>query len=275
MERYDPKWAMWVGSGEHFSFGNQVEAARRNWETLVRSAGTASRRRGRRDRRAPRLRRRSEGSGGEDVGRQTGPCWNPCSLGADWTNITCVRKGSPPLKAAGPTPPALLDADVDYTLFWRLLPAAKRSGAHALEALAPAFYARRRRRRRKSGGLGPRAGAARTRREGNGSVNPLFVPREWMLVEAYDEAAERGDKSVIETPQQLFSRPYSDDHDPTLVANTPGARPTALIRRAALATCPDRREPSSEEARRVLTWTWVENGCPSAETRGPHASRRM
>ena len=37
MERYDPKWAMWVGSGEHYSFGNQVEAARRNWETLVRS----------------------------------------------------------------------------------------------------------------------------------------------------------------------------------------------------------------------------------------------
>ena len=48
-------------------------------------------------------------------------------------------------------------------------------------------------------------------------VNPLFVPREWMLVEAY-EAAERGDSSVIETLQQLFMRPYSDDHDPTLVA---------------------------------------------------------
>ena len=31
MERYDPKWAMWVGSGDAgpFSFGNQVEAARR------------------------------------------------------------------------------------------------------------------------------------------------------------------------------------------------------------------------------------------------------
>ena len=48
-------------------------------------------------------------------------------------------------------------------------------------------------------------------------VNPLFVPRERMLVEAY-EAAERGDNSVIETLQLLFSRPYSDDHDPTLVA---------------------------------------------------------
>ena len=28
---------MWVGSGEHYSFGNQIEAARRNWVTLVRS----------------------------------------------------------------------------------------------------------------------------------------------------------------------------------------------------------------------------------------------
>ena len=48
-------------------------------------------------------------------------------------------------------------------------------------------------------------------------VNPLFVPREWMLVEAY-EAAERGDNSVIETLQRLFAKPYSDDHDPALVA---------------------------------------------------------
>ena len=31
------------------------------------------------------------------------------------------------------------------------------------------------------------------------------------------EAAERGDNSVIETLQQLFMRPYSDDHDPRLV----------------------------------------------------------
>ena len=32
------------------------------------------------------------------------------------------------------------------------------------------------------------------------------------------EAAERGDNSVIETLQLLLSRPYSDDHDPGLVA---------------------------------------------------------
>ena len=38
-----------------------------------------------------------------------------------------------------------------------------------------------------------------------------------MLVEAY-EAAERGDNSVIETLQRLFSNPYSDDHDSALVA---------------------------------------------------------
>ena len=35
VERYDKTWAMWVGSGDHFAFGNALEAARRNWATLV------------------------------------------------------------------------------------------------------------------------------------------------------------------------------------------------------------------------------------------------
>ena len=113
---------------------------------------------------------------------------------------------------------ALLEPDVDYTLFWRLLPTSKRAGAHALEALAPAFYAPPSPAKAKKW----RDWLARWRRaepdvKGMNQVNPLFVPREWMLVEAY-EAAERGDNSVIETLQRLFSRPYSDDHDPALVA---------------------------------------------------------
>jgi len=123
---------------------------------------------------------------------------------------------------------ALLDADVDYTLFWRLLASVKPSGAHALTALAPAFYVPPSPAKAKRW----RAWLARWRRadpdanamdrvspdmDAMTDVNPLFVPREWMLVEAY-EAAERGDNSVIETLQQLFMRPYSDDHDPALVA---------------------------------------------------------
>ena len=113
---------------------------------------------------------------------------------------------------------ALLDADVDYTLFWRRLAAAARTDADAFEALAPAFYVPPSPEKAKRW----RAWLARWRRadpdaDAMNKVNPLFVPREWMLVEAY-EAAERGDNSVIETLQRLFARPYDDDHDPALVA---------------------------------------------------------
>ena len=86
---------------------------------------------------------------------------------------------------------ALLDTDVDYTFFWRRLsPAAKRSGAAALEALAPAFYVPPSPARAKQW----RDWLARWRRAGPNvdamnKVNPLFVPREWMLVEASPRVA--------------------------------------------------------------------------------------
>ena len=213
LERYDPKWAMWVGSGEHYSFGNQVEAARRNWETLVRSlepllddaaAATAARR-----------------AFADEAERAEMAMW-AAKLGlvhvqadTDWTNVTGVTTSAKKLWADAA---ALLDADVDYTLFWCRLAATARTDADALEALAPAFYAPPSPQKAKKW----RAWLKSWRRAGPDPdamdrVNPLFVPREWMLVEAY-EAAERGDNSVIETLQRLFARPYADDHDPALVA---------------------------------------------------------
>eukprot|EP00435_Cladocopium_sp_Y103_P021343 s1892_g5.t1 len=39
--------------------------------------------------------------------------------------------------------------------------------------------------------------------------NPKYVPREWMLVEAYD-AASRGDYSITHNLYQLFRRPYDE-----------------------------------------------------------------
>lgn len=211
MERYDPAWAMWVGSGEHYAFGNQLVAAQRNWETLVKSL-------------EPLLHIRVSRTF-EDEARRAKAAMLAAKLGlvnvqadADWTNITC----SPAILAATTTlwkdVSALLDADVDYTLFWRRLSSAARAADAdaALEALAPAFYVQPAKTKQW------RSWLARWRKEGPDAdamnrVNPLFVPREWMLVEAY-EAAERGDGSVIATLQRLFSRPYSDDHDPSLVA---------------------------------------------------------
>ena len=39
--------------------------------------------------------------------------------------------------------------------------------------------------------------------------NPKYVPREWMLVEAYTKAAE-GDYSVVQELYNLFKQPYDE-----------------------------------------------------------------
>lgn len=43
-------------------------------------------------------------------------------------------------------------------------------------------------------------------------VNPKFVPREWMLKQAY-EAAGEGDHSVLEELQAVLSRPYEEQSE--------------------------------------------------------------
>ena len=232
MERYDPGWAMWVGSGEHYSFGNQLEAARRNWETLVSSLepllDDAAR-----DRpveynyahyesltAALTVARR----GFADYARNATEMIWAAKLGLcstsdlldRYSGFCFVEKVAAASKLWADAS-ALLDADVDYTLFWRRLAAAARTDTDALEALTPAFYVPPSPAKEKKW----RDWLARWRRadpdaDAMNKVNPLCVPREWMLVEAY-EAAERGDNSVIETLQRLFARPYSDDHDPRLV----------------------------------------------------------
>jgi uncharacterized protein YdiU (UPF0061 family) len=41
------------------------------------------------------------------------------------------------------------------------------------------------------------------------AANPKYVPREWMLAEAYT-AAELGDFTVIHQLQHLFAAPYAE-----------------------------------------------------------------
>ena len=175
---------MWVGSGEHYSFGNQVEAARRNWETLVSSleplledaaAATAARR---------EFFDEAKRAEAEMWAAKLGLVHDTASATKLWADAS-----------------ALLDTDVDYTLFWRRLAAAARTDADALEALAPAFYvppspAKARR---------WRDWLARWRRAGPyvnamNQVNPLFVPREWMLVEAC-ESAYKKHPTIVEPPR--------------------------------------------------------------------------
>ena len=43
-------------------------------------------------------------------------------------------------------------------------------------------------------------------------VNPKYVPREWMLVEAYMRA-NRGDYAMVHELHELFTRPYEEQPD--------------------------------------------------------------
>ena len=221
VERYDKTWAMWVGSGDHFAFGNALEAARRNWATLVdalrplaggRGAALDAALRG-----WPAEARRAEGA------------MRAAKLGlvgaaalADATGGGAVRwdRVDAPRGAAALGLWARADALLsrgkpyaDHTLFWRLLGRAARAadGAAALGALGGAWYdapdadlgAAWRAWLDDWRALGPDAAAM-------DAANPAFVPREWMLVEAY-EAAERGDGAVVDRLAALFRRPYAED----------------------------------------------------------------
>ncbi|KAK7249772.1 hypothetical protein SO694_00004643 [Aureococcus anophagefferens] len=66
------------------------------------------------------------------------------------------------------------------------------------------------------------------------AANPAFVPREWMLVEAY-EAAERGDGAVVDRLAALFRRPYAEDQAQADSARASAARPTTRTLPAASA----------------------------------------
>mmetsp|Transcript_117135 Transcript_117135/g.229744 ORF Transcript_117135/g.229744 Transcript_117135/m.229744 type:complete len:112 (+) Transcript_117135:2-337(+) len=43
-------------------------------------------------------------------------------------------------------------------------------------------------------------------------VNPKYIPREWMLVEAYEKAAH-GDYTMVHELYQLFLHPYDEQPD--------------------------------------------------------------
>lgn len=244
IERYQANWAMWIGGGQHFSFMNQPAAAGRNFrqftaslEPLLDADGVNALRQIGRDfdlasdlamermwarklgfpleTDAERLRRGAEGPTNERDGVAT-------------TGVaTALWKSVEALMADHPT---------DWTIFWRQLAQVPEtvtsdSDSDLVDLLAHAFYR-------------PMLGAQKRERWGNwlrswlaaldaayadrgkafaaesgydaGMVadairraNPKFVPREWMLAEAY-EAAEGGDYTKLRELYAVLRNPYDE-----------------------------------------------------------------
>jgi len=121
-------------------------------------------------------------------------------------------------------------AKPDYTVFWRQLAAcadadllaAAAEGAEADAArarlaatIAPAF----------EGDVAAVAGPAEERAAEMRATSPKYVPREWMLAEAYT-AAEQGDHAPLEELRALFAAPFEEhpEYEERYYRRTPQAQ---------------------------------------------------
>ena len=213
IEKYDPGWAMWIGSGDHFGFMNQPRAAKANWEQLAKSIAPLldDDRRAQLERVVQRYDSVSTDAMHAMLSAKLGlRSWGP-RVAELWEGLEWLLRAHA----------------TDYTIAWRelariaeLAAGDDRSPYELIEPLQRAFAS-----------AAPAAVQQRWAEwieawvvelheqrddlaeaaRGMRLASPKYIPREWMLVEAYS-AAEAGDFAPLHRLQRLFRRPY-DEHD--------------------------------------------------------------
>lgn len=217
IEKYNPNWNMWTGGGEHYSFMNQPKATQHNYASLANSM-------------KPLLTERQDLASidhlvesfsdlCEEVVREM---WRKkLGLMSGWTAGT---------GRIFMTVERLMRDTVDYTIFWRQLAQMPRllgsdwrnlSRQELLAPLLSAFYdpsfvdsveksrpwyewAVQYLEQLETEQTDPALTEA-----GMKQVSPKFIPREWMLVEAYT-AAQKEDYKPIHELYAIFQTPYDD-----------------------------------------------------------------
>ncbi|CAE8648561.1 unnamed protein product, partial [Polarella glacialis] len=230
VEKYDPKWGMWIHAGEHFSFMNQPTAAGENFKTFALSL-------------TPLL----DQSGREELATivQSYSALSQRALDKMWARKLGVSANSS--SAAGELwselEPLLRRQATDWTIFWRqlaeipekvasgdwqLLRAEEikgqdadevedRLGSLCLGLLDAAFHEEPPAPVRKDWRLWLRRwlrvlsdeGSAEAVSQSMKRASPKYIPRESILVEAY-EAAQKGDHSPLAELQELFRHPFEE-----------------------------------------------------------------
>ena len=197
-ELFDPRFQPWTGGGEHFSFFNQPLAAEANYQMfwaairlLLKDNSSAQ----------ARLDELREGFS-EAMGHQIEAMW-ASKLGLPSYDASLVNE--------------LLELMVlskaDYTIFFRRLSEVPEQ----LSSLKESFYMPSSKEldgrwerwlQRWRNGISdcgdPQATSAAMKR-----TNPKITWREWLIAPAYELAA-KGDYSLIQELQALFSHPYDD-----------------------------------------------------------------
>ena len=213
MEAYDPALQMWIGGGEHFAFMNQPMAAVVNFRMFCTAL-------------VPLLGQDTRAIEALDAVMQALPDSMADTLHAMWAQKMGLIEFRAELFAELRT--LMAQTPVDYTIFWRELSYLPQQVAD----LRPSFYASR-------GAYGQDPGVMEARwtawlqnwqtalaQEGRDPlevsvamklVNPKYIPREWMLVEAYRSATDAGDFTLVRRLHALLADPYSEQ-SPELAA---------------------------------------------------------
>lgn len=213
MEAYDPAFQMWIGGGEHFAFMNQPMAAVVNFKMFCAAM-------------VPLLEQDTRTIEAMDAIVQALPERMASTLHAMWAQKMGLIEFRAELFAELHT--LMAQTPVDYTIFWRELSSLPQQVAD----LRPSFYARRGAYGQDPTMMEARWGAwlenwhAALVQDGRDPlevsmamklVNPKYIPREWMLVQAYRSATDAGDFTLVRQLHDLLADPYSEQ-SPELAA---------------------------------------------------------
>jgi uncharacterized protein YdiU (UPF0061 family) len=213
MEAYDPAFQMWIGGGEHFAFMNQPMAAVVNFRMFCTAM-------------APLLGQDTRAIEAMDAVVQALPGSMADTLHAMWAQKMGLIEFRAELFAELHT--LMAQTPVDYTIFWRELSSLPKQ----VVDLRPSFYASRGAYGQEPTVMEARWGAwlqkwnTALAQEGRDplevsvamkQVNPKYIAREWMLVQAYRSATDAGDFTLVRLLHTLLADPYSEQ-SPELAA---------------------------------------------------------
>jgi len=204
MDQYDPGFAKWVGSGEHFAFANQPKAAQVNFATLVKSLVPLFSR----DDPDGLAELRALVETADDVFRAAVDAAFASKLGfpAPSDRTVALWRRLEPLLRSGRLDYSIAFRELAEFDASRLLDRAAYPGGDDVSTQLAAWIDDWTAALADAGIDRPAAALAMNR------ANPKYVLREWMLVDAYN-AANRGDLSVARDLHALVKSPYDDQPD--------------------------------------------------------------
>ena len=209
IEAYNPKFQMWTGGGEHFSFMNQPMAAMENFRMFCIALVPLLQQ----DEKAIQSLQEILDALPEIMQREMNRMW-AAKMGLAkfdqelFTELHALMSETP----------------VDYTIFWRELSNLPKHVA----ALRPSFYETRGKYARNSVAMDSRWTAwlqnwhtalqqeARNPADVSAAmkrINPKYIPREWMLVEAYRSATDTANYTLVQRLHEVLEDPYSEQSD--------------------------------------------------------------